>query len=1056
MARARVEESIARRWPSACLEAPTVWTPEALWAEVRLLSPDGLRLLPRAALRAVLVESVRSCRRAGELRAPANLIDTAGYRRTLAERIASWTRAGVGPEHVSSNDGSDAVAVYARYRAALDAVGGEDREGFARWAVGALPTVIERLLGPKRTVVLIDPCSGGLALLGTLPAFHESSKAMLVVLPGESLRLGEESKPHDPGRLAAFAEFEPLRTQLREWGFAESTPEFAATKPPGLAAIRRAAFRSEQIEAPEADAEGLLLLGAPRGEGVALVVARAIRERLEAGDSPEDILVAVPRWDQQADAIRETLRSWGLPASGGPGRPLSGEPAVTALRAAMALSGDGWESEGLGLLLRNGRFRPDWPEAPDLHSRAAAAAAIRDSRGFRGLEPIRRALRRDTAAAVVPADSRRSRRSGRARSALDLLDRLADLIEPLSSRPVPWFERVNQARALAASLCLELPEDGPPALDRLFAAAEDAGDLLTVGGSARPWTWPAFARELSAIALELPDDPEPIAPGSIRMATIADALAASARVVVIAGLEEGTFPDRDAVAALLTPTVSEELPGDESPSLPGLGADNEPDPAGTSAERLPAPLAREMRRFLAAVGLAEELLILVYPTTNEKGQALDPSGFLDDVKAVFEPEALAGRRLEIRRLDPILPADLAGSPAERRTRAVALACLRREPNELAALARLPEHVEALGGVAAAIRLSAERSRGTDVGPFDGMIGRPAAARKLAADFGPGRATFSASQLDTLALCPYKYFLKYILRLDASDDRDELDEDALTRGRLIHEALERLHVAIYASEPEAAGSLPDRVRAAIEPTLGQVLEARDEAGSDVEAGLRRIEEERLRRTARRYARQFDEYHQKLPGVTPVRFEDKFGQGDQPPLQIGDDASGIALQGIIDRIDLYERDGQLYFRIIDYKTGSPPSSDDVAAGVALQLPLYALAVQRVLFGATVGGPPEPLDLGYWGLKEGSGFRPALRPQKLDRKGMLAPGLDWPETSDRLETYVIDLVDRVRRAELPVMPRKDDCTRSCEYRTVCRIGQVRLAGKSWPAEPKLEGGD
>jgi hypothetical protein len=48
---------------------------------------------------------------------------------------------------------------------------------------------------------------------------------------------------------------------------------------------------------------------------------------------------------------------------------------------------------------------------------------------------------------------------------------------------------------------------------------------------------------------------------------------------------------------------------------------------------------------------------------------------------------------------------------------------------------------------------------------------------------------------------------------------------------------------------------------------------------------------------------------------------------------------------------------------------------------------------------------------------------------------------------------VVERLRRAEFPVAPREPDCTRSCEYRTICRIGQVRSVGKVWVEAPRME---
>ena len=60
-------------------------------------------------------------------------------------------------------------------------------------------------------------------------------------------------------------------------------------------------------------------------------------------------------------------------------------------------------------------------------------------------------------------------------------------------------------------------------------------------------------------------------------------------------------------------------------------------------------------------------------------------------------------------------------------------------------------------------------------------------------------------------------------------------------------------------------------------------------------------------------------------------------------IGEDEQVVRLFGKIDRID---RTADSYFIIYDYKTGHPPRVSDIARGLNLQLPLYLLAVEKLL--------------------------------------------------------------------------------------------------------------
>ncbi|HEU5115124.1 MAG TPA: PD-(D/E)XK nuclease family protein, partial [Isosphaeraceae bacterium] len=302
----------------------------------------------------------------------------------------------------------------------------------------------------------------------------------------------------------------------------------------------------------------------------------------------------------------------------------------------------------------------------------------------------------------------------------------------------------------------------------------------------------------------------------------------------------------------------------------------------------------------------------------------------------------------------------------------------------------------------------------------------------------------------LANCPFQFYLRHVLKLEPTEEPEELDEDYTARGQLIHAALEKMHLALHRSnQPDVP--LTRLVHEVVELFVERELEGWLPPASDVDEGLRAIESERLRRTGRRYARQFEEYQKKLgQGATCQQCEVEFGRpnADFPALRLGNENDGLGLQGMIDRIDTVEVDGSTLFRVIDYKTGSCPGRGELNAGLALQLPLYALAVERLIL-ADVGA--EPFDVGYWGLRD-KGFRPIDQRIKIRSKGTSVDE-NWAQNLQAAETFVVELVKRLRAAEFPVAPRKDQCTRTCEYKNVCRIGQVRVLKKTWVDAPALK---
>src|SRR5262249_41820139 len=138
------------------------------------------------------------------------------------------------------------------------------------------------------------------------------------------------------------------------------------------------------------------------------------------------------------------------------------------------------------------------------------------------------------------------------------------------------------------------------ALDPLWEALDDQADVLErLGHDEQAWSWERFAAEIDTMAAEVLVPSSALAPGSVRLATVDQAVGARPKSASLAGLEEGTSPARGAVEPFLA-----------------LRSGDQPDRA--ARERF----ADEMLRFLRVLGAAEAGMTLVYPTTDPKGQEL--------------------------------------------------------------------------------------------------------------------------------------------------------------------------------------------------------------------------------------------------------------------------------------------------------------------------------------------------------------------------------------------------------------------------------------------------
>jgi hypothetical protein len=238
--------------------------------------------------------------------------------------------------------------------------------------------------------------------------------------------------------------------------------------------------------------------------------------------------------------------------------------------------------------------------------------------------------------------------------------------------------------------------------------------------------------------------------------------------------------------------------------------------------------------------------------------------------------------------------------------------------------------------------------------------------------------------------------------------------------------------------------------------------------DVQAALREIDRRILGRWLRGYLGQHAQYDGKWSGFEqpprPGHFEVSFGLNaasqdglsTDRPWQVSHDGETLLFCGRIDRLDLGQREGRPVFNIIDYKSGQVRSraDHDPPDGRQLQLELYALAAQELLFG----GRAVPLHVGYWYVKK-EGFKGSQPLHEIERgpneagagNGCL-PSDFWRQRKGQVLDKVVALIRGVRSAEFPMASLDEHCTSRCAFKTVCRVNHARALEKVWqlPASP------
>ncbi len=210
--------------------------------------------------------------------------------------------------------------------------------------------------------------------------------------------------------------------------------------------------------------------------------------------------------------------------------------------------------------------------------------------------------------------------------------------------------------------------------------------------------------------------------------------------------------------------------------------------------------------------------------------------------------------------------------------------------------------------------------------------------------------FSITEIETLHRDPYAIYAKKILRLKPLEKLAN-DPDARMRGVIFHEALENWTRLALAGPPASLDALLSAGRKAF-------------AGLEGDPDANAFWWPRFARIAEWvYARDVE----LRDGVRRIHVEER-GELSFPLA-----GETYALSGRADRIDIFT-DGTL--RIIDYKTGEPPSDDSIKSGLTPQLTLEAAIIAEGAFRAI--GPRQAREAVYLHI---TGRRP---PGKLRRIG------------------------------------------------------------------------
>ncbi len=493
----------------------------------------------------------------------------------------------------------------------------------------------------------------------------------------------------------------------------------------------------------------------------------------------------------------------------------------------------------------------------------------------------------------------------------------------------------------------------------------------------------------------------PPQPGALHIAGLSSGGYSGRPLTFVAGLDEASFPGR----GLQDPILLDEERAAISETLP------------TSADILRSNL----------FGLASVLaslrgrLVLSYPSYDiVEGRESFPSSIILQAFRLLSRDA----GLDYAALDKALP-DAAGFlPGAGRAFDEAdwwLDRLTAEPRPDG-----PRTVSANFPDLAAGLAALEARAGDKLTAYDGLVDIGPLRARVDPFAGDG-APMSATGLELLAKCPFGYFLRYILKVrppeEAAFDRTRW-LDPLQRGSLIHEILCEFMTGVAAKgeaveaarhRPELAAIAGERIAAArrrVPPPSDGIFES--ERRDILETLDIFLAAEETRETKGR----------------PLAFEKSI---DAEPIEVAGGRS-FRLRGFIDRVDEIGEDA---YRVIDYKTGSAKTYEDLVCfgrGRTLQPALYAVAFEQMTARERPGSAPRVAESGY--------FFPSRRGEGHE---IMIGAFD----REKLRCLLADLLGLIEKGRF--MPGPAASCSYCDYRDVCVSGGPDSSGRKRDAYPE-----
>jgi hypothetical protein len=292
-------------------------------------------------------------------------------------------------------------------------------------------------------------------------------------------------------------------------------------------------------------------------------------------------------------------------------------------------------------------------------------------------------------------------------------------------------------------------------------------------------------------------------------------------------------------------------------------------------------------------------------------------------------------------------------------------------------------------------------------------------------------TFSATAIDTYISCPFRFYAKYVLGLDAPDTIDTDEIDPLLVGNLVHNMLREFYLPWLNREIQFEADYDNDLVTKSDKALEGIFGP----GAEWSGGVRLFREVLLYRLKNflRLEREHAQGHLLMGLEVPCKMDFNLEQGPK-----------AKVKGVLDRV---ERDKKGLVWVIDYKTGSKIQMPKATVAskvsgreaikqeiVSFQMPMYLLLCDQYYNLGSVWSGMNAALYGLRGLTESSNLN-ALQTilfKKGDSQDKIVKGIYAPA----LKT----IIEEILAPEIPFAHDPSDFgyCRTCPYsKRLCKVG-------------------